>query len=376
VALCGGTALVGAPLTGADNAGAAHLFERDPDPPHAWSHAATLLAPDSLAGDELGISVALDGDWAAVGAWRDDAPTSNSGSVRLFRRAQADPRGAGGWAHARTIVAPVGASGDIFGFASAMDGGALLVGAPFDDDAGSDSGAAFVFERDAGGVENWGFVATLLPEGHGANDRVGFSASLHAGLAAVGAPGDSVGGTSAGSVSLFERDAGAPGGWRFAQRLFEPYGGAFNEFGISVGTHEGAVVAGSYSQQGDGAAHVFRTLEARAGTWRVARKLVASDAGSGSFLGLSCALGEAGAIVGALAADGAGPGSGAAYYFDPQRGPCPDVSGDGMVSASDLGALVGVFGRAGPYADVNLDGVVNTADLGLVLVSFGASCGP
>jgi hypothetical protein len=64
VALNGTTALVGAPNSGAGK-GVVYVFE------HAgavWSHVANITAPDAVAGDLFGFSVALDGDTALIGA--------------------------------------------------------------------------------------------------------------------------------------------------------------------------------------------------------------------------------------------------------------------------------------------------------------------
>ncbi len=48
-----------------------------------------------------------------------------------------------------------------------------------------------------------------------------------------------------------------------------------------------------------------------------------------------------------------------------------DVSGDGVVNMTDVGLVVGAFGRIGGPSDLNGDGRVDTADIGLVLTNFG-----
>lgn len=49
----------------------------------------------------------------------------------------------------------------------------------------------------------------------------------------------------------------------------------------------------------------------------------------------------------------------------------PDLNGDGVVSASDLAALLGAWGAAGGPSDINDDGVVNALDLAAMLGAWG-----
>ncbi|MEY4229007.1 MAG: hypothetical protein RLZ84_1599, partial [Actinomycetota bacterium] len=49
-------------------------------------------------------------------------------------------------------------------------------------------------------------------------------------------------------------------------------------------------------------------------------------------------------------------------------GPAADLDGDGAVSGSDLGLMLGAWGPCGPCpADLDADGTVSGSDLGLLL---------
>ncbi|MBN1667874.1 MAG: FG-GAP repeat protein [Anaerolineales bacterium] len=48
--------------------------------------------------------------------------------------------------------------GDSFGSSLAIDGDTLVVGAFNEDGAGTNRGAVYIFERDQGGLDNWGQV--------------------------------------------------------------------------------------------------------------------------------------------------------------------------------------------------------------------------
>jgi hypothetical protein len=58
-------------LRGEEEVGAAFVFERGPA---GWVQAARLLAPDGADNDGFGASVAMRGDWIAVGAPAADVP--------------------------------------------------------------------------------------------------------------------------------------------------------------------------------------------------------------------------------------------------------------------------------------------------------------
>ena len=131
-----------------DESGSAYVFTKPTD---GWtttsSFAAKLTASDGAADDWLGYSVAVDGDMVVVGAYRDHDNGPNSGSAYLFTKP------ATGWTSTSTaakLTASDGVAGDHFGWAVAVDGDTVVVGAHGDDDKGSDSGAAYVYE-----VSDW-----------------------------------------------------------------------------------------------------------------------------------------------------------------------------------------------------------------------------
>jgi hypothetical protein len=140
VALFSNTALVGADGTdgaaGADQ-GAAIIYTRTGT---TWTAApARLTAADAAAGDRFGASVALSGPLAVVGAPFADGIGADSGKGYVFGNSGA------GYTQIDTLVATDNAAGDNFGASAALDAGRAIVGAPRADHPGVDSGAAYVF---------------------------------------------------------------------------------------------------------------------------------------------------------------------------------------------------------------------------------------
>ncbi|WP_437984572.1 FG-GAP repeat protein [Sorangium sp. So ce117] len=139
VAINGDTVLVGAynywnPL---NTSGAAYVFVRSGS---SWTGQQVLAPTGAAAWDSFGISVAIQGDRAVIGATGGDAASvSNTGAAYVFERSGST------WTQQQELFASDGASYDNFGNSVALDGDTVVVGASSDDDFGSDSGSAYVF---------------------------------------------------------------------------------------------------------------------------------------------------------------------------------------------------------------------------------------
>jgi hypothetical protein len=103
------------------------------------SQIAKLTASDADAEDFFGVSVAVSGSTALVGARFDDDAGSDSGSAYLFDVATGSQKA--------KLTASDAAAGDRFGRTVAISGATALVGASGNSDAGESSGSAYVFER-------------------------------------------------------------------------------------------------------------------------------------------------------------------------------------------------------------------------------------
>jgi hypothetical protein len=114
-----------------DDAGAAYPVTVDP---LIWGLRSKLLAADGAAGDNFGWSVAASGDTAVIGAFNDDDNGSGSGSAYVFVRSGVS------WTQQQKLLPKDGAVGDAFGLSVAMSGDTAIIGAYHDDDNGSGAG--------------------------------------------------------------------------------------------------------------------------------------------------------------------------------------------------------------------------------------------
>ena len=264
VAADGDTAAVGVP--GHDlptvDAGCVYVYERNAG---TWTEAAKLTSPEVGTGLRFGSRVALEGDTLVVATERD----SSSNRVFVFVRL------AGAWSLQATLTPPVQAYG--FGGSLALSGDTLAVGAPDADTGfGSQSGAAFVYARVAG---TWALEREILGFEIAASDNFGAAVALDGDRLAVGAPYDDPGtARDAGSVYLFVRTAGS---WSQLVKLVDPAGGAWFRFGQGVALDAGTLAVGAPGQ-GDGRVHVYEEI---AGVWIPRALLASTTTGQGPFGG-------------------------------------------------------------------------------------------
>jgi Ca2+-binding RTX toxin-like protein len=179
----GTTAAIATKASGADYS--VRVFDRDSG--GTWRESAVLTAGDGVNGDSFGHDMAFSaaGDIALVGAPDDDDNGTDSGSAYVFVK-----NAAGAWQQSAKLVANDGSAGDDFGAAVSLseDGRFALVGAPRDDDKGTDSGSAYVFGINPAG--QWQQLRKVAASDGSAGDVFGSYLDLSAAgaVAVIGAP--------------------------------------------------------------------------------------------------------------------------------------------------------------------------------------------
>ncbi len=238
VAVSGDTILVGAYKATLDDyapmQGAAYLYRRVDG---VWTLAKVLHADDGRANEYFGLSVALSGGTALVGA-RDatiDRYTPRQGAAYVFDEA------GGAWTQAQKLYASDGGSNDFFGSSVALDGDTALVGAPNAYGNGEYQGAAYLFRRSGGA---WTQFQKLRGTNGRSIDQFGISVALSGSTALVGAYLAEVDGRSQqGAVHAF---AASERGWVQADRLVASDGAAGNQYGWSVALDGTTALTGAH----------------------------------------------------------------------------------------------------------------------------------
>ncbi len=258
---------------------------------------AKLTAADTTSRDNFGWSVAISGNAALVGAPYDDDAGRSSGSAYLFDVTTGS--------QLLKLIASDATLGDIFGWSVAISGNTALVGAHGDDDNGSSSGSAYLFDVTTGSQ-----LAKLTVSDAAADDRFGASVAISGNTALVGAYGDDDGGERSGSAYLFDVTTGEQ-----LAKLTAADAAAYDQFGWAVAISGNTALVGAWGNDdaGDraGSAYLFDIT-----TGEQLAKLTASDAAAGDDFGCSVAISDGTALVGAYGDDDGGIGSGSAYLFD------------------------------------------------------------
>ena len=263
------------------SAGCAYVYERRNG---VWGFAKKLSPPNTdsarVASDGFGYSVALSGNYMAIGALQQDYDSaggniaSNAGAVYMYEKVN------GEWIYIKKLTPPninnARVAGDQFGVSVAISGNTLVVGANLHDydSAGgnlvSNTGAVYVFDR-VNGV--WGYTKKLTPpNGTGLRDAssfLGVAVSFDGDLIVASSQGqgyDSAGGNykaNAGAAFVFERRNGV---WGYAKKLTPPNTDsarvASDAFGSTVAISGNYIIAGcgtSNSQDWDSAGGNYKS---------------------------------------------------------------------------------------------------------------------
>jgi len=299
-----------------------------------------LFAPDAEPEDAFGNWLSIDGDTAVIGSPYDDDLGYNSGSTSVLRRAPD-----GSWSVVRKLTASDGEAGAGFGCRVDIDGDWIIVGAILHSGGGpTHAGAAYVFYRNQGGPNQWGEVKKLTASDAAAHDHFGAGVAIAGDTALVGAAGG-CGVQVAGAAYVFERHFGGQDNWGECAKLIAPDGMVHDDFGIAVAIEGDIAVVGA--QQADapetdsGACYIFYRNPGGAPAWVLVKKLAASDASDNDWFGISVSIDGDFIIVGAASVYPYLPAGtpGAAYIFERDA--------DGTDNWGEVKKLVG---SGDPYA--------------------------
>ena len=374
----------------ASNGGVAYVFSRPMG--GSWTLEDTLTPAGLASQDSAGSAVALGSGVVLVGLPNADDFGSNTGAVAVFHN------DAGSWLQQTRLDAGRGSVFDAFGTSVAIDGNFAVIGAPGDDTAADGAGAAYVFEDVAG---TWQLVTSLLASDGAIGHAFGSVVDIHAGRAVVGAPGavpgnvyvfEAASGWSEtqrvgspgdlfdfgyalaldgdrlvvsgisggfGSVTVYDHDSA--NGWQESTRLEPDIPASSTRFADAVALHGDTVVVGARlddeMDQDAGAAYVFQRTGSSA--WTQAAQLSAEDGAAFHYFGTAVGIHGTTAVVGAPGTDFAGSNTGAVYVFEGGSGnwlQTQRVLAQDALPGEDLGTAItmedGVFLASVPDANV------------------------
>jgi hypothetical protein len=270
--------------------------------PNAIPFTTTLVeATDASAGDRFGSAVATYEDLAVVGALGEDAGGRDAGAVYVFRKRNNE------WDEVAKLIAPDAAAGDRFGYAVDIDGDTIVVGSPWDDDAGNASGSIYVFKQTSN--NSWDLDHKFVPDALTAGSRLGVSVAVENDIVAAGAFQDDGGAVKSGAAYALRRSNNS---WEHSNKLTAVSAATNDYFGWSVAVANGEVFVGAplndENAVNSGAVSVFQWSE---NAWSINSTLFAELASGGDQFGTDIAVDRQTLAVGAPRS---GP-RGSAYVF-------------------------------------------------------------
>lgn len=341
-------AIVGAPRK--TTGGSAYIFSKDAGGLDQWGEIAKLNGGDSAAGDQFGRSVSVDGDLAVVGAWSVDVGMNSSvGAAYIFSKNVGGPNQ---WGELIKLTASDAEAGDLFGVSVSVSGDIIVVGAHKEDGSGS----VYIFSKDEGGLNEWGEIAKLKSSDIAAGDEFGARVFISGDILIVSADLNDDHGSisSSGSAYIFEKDIGGLNQWGELTKLTASDADGGDRFGHSVSINGDIAVVGSWFDDDagsrSGSAYLFSKDQGGLNQWGQIAKLTAGDAAADDLFGNAVAVNGNIVIVGARGNQDAGDNTGSAYIFE-----LPDCPSS--YSAIDNNMLTGIQSLNDVY---DTDGIIES----------------
>ena len=224
--------VIGSPIDdeNGEKYGAAYIFRyTEPN----WVQEVKLFAPneDWDHWDYFGSSVSIDGDICIIGAYGDDPNGESSGSAYIFR--YDDPN----WVFESKFISPNPEEDGYFGRAVSIDGDVCIIGAFGEDHDSYDVGSAYIFRFNGA---NWFLEAGLAAEDE--HSRFGYSVSLRDNKCIIGAPSQDGAVPNSGAAYIFRYD---DPNWVMEDKLTALQEQWDAQFGYSVSLHDDVCIVGA-----------------------------------------------------------------------------------------------------------------------------------
>ena len=314
--------LVGSPYDNgtASDSGAGWLFGRNQGGVGNWGEIKRLKASDAQNSDVMGggNGVAIDGGTIIMGAYGEDGtlvyPETNAGAAYIFDR---DQGGNDNWGQVKKLIPPTEQNDGYYGWSTDVSVDTAVVGANLLDIGGSNFGSIYIYERNQGGSNNWGIVKTIA--GGAANDQFGADVSVSGDTLAVGAIGQDTFTSNGGAVYIYERNIGGANNWGLRKMVFPTMASPSN-FGATIDLNGDILVVGAPLDDTNGVdaglAYVFMRNEGGANNWGLVTTISADNPQPGDNFALGVAVsGNVAAGSGIYVDSAVGPDSGGVYLY-------------------------------------------------------------
>ncbi len=287
VAIDGDYAIVGAPYQ-VSRMGMAYIFKHVDG---IWELQDKVS--DNIYGNYFGWSVAIHGDRAAVGA------VGPTGGAYIFTRNTDES-----WSEEGSITENNEFVGLDFGKSISLYDNYLVVASAQDDEVGLRAGAGYVYRIiDATG---WQFHKKLMPSDGGNNDAFGTSVAISSDYIAVGSYAHMTSGINTGAVYIYDRNDNLNEQAKFVAEDASYW----HNFGHSLSISNDYILVGARNAT---ASYIFNYDGIE---WKQYSKISPEDISNNKSYGCSVSMEGGNLLVGACEANANGSASGAAFFYN------------------------------------------------------------
>lgn len=266
-----------------ENRGSAYVFVRNGS---TWTQQAKITSTIGASNLGFGISVAIDGDYIAAGAYAE-----GDGVVYVFQRSGTS------WLFQQKLTVINSVANEAFGVSVDIKGAYLIAGANWEQiNTNNQQGAAYIFNRVG---TNWTQQARLFYSGGNASDQFGSSVAISDNYAVVGAylfDQNTI--LNRGIVHVYTRNGST---WGNASILNAGDLEADDQFGKSVSIADDYIVVGSWKDANsfpdEGSAYLFKR---EAAGWKLQRKINDPNPLSNGQFGNTVAIDGFNIVIGAM----------------------------------------------------------------------------
>lgn len=360
------TGIIGYPgfAGGTTNEGAVSIIIKNQGGKNNWGQVIRLIPNDPSLNKEFGKSVAIYSNLAIVGAPGDTTNGTNSGSAYIFER---NTGGVNNWGQVAKLTASDADTFDLFGSSVSIFENYVSIGAMCNKDSGECSGAVYIYYKDFGGLNNWGEVKKVTASDGKTTDYFGYSVSMDSSTLAVGAiEGKGIDTIPTGAVYVYHKNQGGGNNWGEITKILSSDIDTNDAFGASVFLSNDTLAVGApekdeVSFPQSGAAYLFYKNQGGGNNWGELQKLSPSIQNTANRFGTSVAFDRNYMLIGTDGDSTNGMEAGSIYLFEKKT----TWQLNKLIFSSDLVSQDNFGHSVSVHKQFGLVGAYNKSDAGL-----------
>ncbi len=299
------------------NAGAIYVFFKNEGGNDNWGQVAKLEANDATEYDNLGFSIEITGNYIISGAFNDYDAGAKVGSAYIFERTTEAPEL---WEQIIKLYPSNISEANSFGYEVTISGDNAVVSSPLTTIGGLQMvGAAYLFNKNKGGENNWGEVIEIIQPLANANDVFAYRCDINGENLIIGSFGNNENGTNAGAAYIYNKNFGGDNNWGLAKKIIPNDIAPLDGVGSSVCITDEYAIVGAFSTENDGIEAGSTYIYQNTGTpdsWDEIQEIIPSDPGTGDKYGVSVDFDGLNLIIGSYRDDDYGENSGSAFIYN------------------------------------------------------------